>query len=341
LIHIGFLFGEIDAPRQHCFNHSIRIENILQTRNQTFNVSDRLFEMELLYRYRPILRLDSRERYFPSTFSQFLALSTLMIFHAPPTIILDEGEVTGENTLENEVEYKKLGKRLALRLPFEDHWRGDIHGRTSMLGDARLVINEEGKSPYAPRSWLPAAYWELRYIFLYPYNGAYRLFGMFDVGEHEGDIEHITVRVHNITGQIIEIFTSAHRDDEGQWFGASEFDLINGTHPILYIAVGSHAVYPRCGQFGRPEWKWVFPHERADGGGMIWFADEILPLMYSNEYIANTSISDQRTLLQSWKDARTFADITYTIIGDIAPLRGKPWWFEERDSRLPALVDFD
>lgn len=28
----------------------------------------------------------------------------------------------------------------------------------------------------------------------------------------------------------------------------SEFDLINGTHAIVYSALGSHASYPMCGE---------------------------------------------------------------------------------------------
>ena len=73
-------------------------------------------------------------------------------------------------------------------------------------------------------------FFEIRYLFFYGYNGAYNIlhfFNYLDVkyGEHDGDIEHITIRFWKRDGLLPKqgmsnlgrIYYGAHTSLEGMW----------------------------------------------------------------------------------------------------------------------------
>lgn len=64
------------------------------------------------------------------------------------------------------------------------------------------------------------------------------------LGEHEGDWEHITVRVNTSTHEIQKIYFSQHSG--GQWCSGKDIELENG-QPIVYSSLNGHASYPHIG----------------------------------------------------------------------------------------------
>jgi len=95
------------------------------------------------------------------------------------------------------------------------------------------------------------------YYTFYPYNGGKTISGT-NYGNHVGDWEHITVRLNliNPNNPIPTYYGSQH--EGGEWcydLNSSECLFLdnsyrvqlNGTHPIWYSAVGSHAYYPAAG----------------------------------------------------------------------------------------------
>lgn len=84
----------------------------------------------------------------------------------------------------------------------------------------------------------------IQYVFLYAYNPPYTV-GPFSLGAHDCDIEHATLRVRKKDLRIVEMFYSAHRSTDGVWVPVEQMELHQTTHPILYIAKGSHAIYPK------------------------------------------------------------------------------------------------
>jgi hypothetical protein len=126
----------------------------------------------------PVVRFHPQEKYFPTNIEAFIA----------NTVPADDG--------------------LALRDTSDA-------GKAGNLGAARVYVNAK----VGPDST------ELQYWFLYAYNGAgtayfkylkvftYDAIGDYSMapcGQHEGDWEHITVRVDNRTGQLAAVYLSQH-----------------------------------------------------------------------------------------------------------------------------------
>ena len=83
---------------------------------------------------------------------------------------------------------------------------------------------------------------DFQYWFFYPYNPAILGF------EHEGDWEHVTIRVDD-ADTISDAFFAAH-DAEGKWFGADKLDFA-ADHLVAYSAHETHASYPTAGKIVR------------------------------------------------------------------------------------------
>ncbi|KAK9058231.1 hypothetical protein SSX86_023071 [Deinandra increscens subsp. villosa] len=81
----------------------------------------------------------------------------------------------------------------------------------------------------------------------YPFNGGGKLqLGPFTIdlgviGEHVSDWEHITLRIDNFHGALRAVYLSQHA--KGKWLRPREFELMNGTRPVVYAALYGHAHY--------------------------------------------------------------------------------------------------
>ncbi len=60
------------------------------------------------------------------------------------------------------------------------------------------------------------------------------------LGEHEGDWEHMTLRIDNASEQILKVWCSQHAD--GTWYGPGDFDHQN-EQIIAYASKNGHACY--------------------------------------------------------------------------------------------------
>jgi hypothetical protein len=107
---------------------------------------------------------------------------------------------------------------------------------------------------------------DIQYWFFYSYNG---IMGHPPfTAEHEGDWEHVTVRVAD-NGQPFKMYYSAH-DGEGSWYRlgpGSQVTLIDGSHPVVYSAYHSHASYPTAGRIVRHGAAIDLPDDRTAEGG--------------------------------------------------------------------------
>jgi hypothetical protein len=103
---------------------------------------------------------------------------------------------------------------------------------------------------------------DIQYWFFYPYNS-------FGPG-HEGDWEHITVRVTN-NFNIRRIFFASHAR-ESEWHRPTGFHLNNAGHPIVYSAIGSHACYWFAGKRDRGKFHTaeIPPDDFTANGGPVW-----------------------------------------------------------------------
>lgn len=85
----------------------------------------------------------------------------------------------------------------------------------------------------------PTTYRVLQYWFFYPYNYFYNC--------HEGEWEMIQVILNLRSNEPIKITYSAHHGGTTFNWDDPEVEKMSGTHPVVYVASGSHASYFREG----------------------------------------------------------------------------------------------
>ena len=190
-------------------------------------------DASLLERHRPLLRYDSDERHFAVSVA---ALTTV-----------------------SEVERDRGGSAPVPTPSFLGARYGD--GRRASDAD-RLVPAR------APRAGEPLVYgrairdgagrrW-LQYWLFFTANPQDR--GVVSTGRHRGDWELFQLRLGG-PGRPVEATFVQHSWAEGcAW---SEIDRA-GSAPVVYVANGSHALYPRAGRADRP---FPDPNDEADGRG--------------------------------------------------------------------------
>lgn len=101
--------------------------------------------------------------------------------------------------------------------------------------------------------------WAVQYWFFYAYNDSVAS------ANHEGDWEHITV-ITDAAGE----FAAAHyaQHEGGRTYQAGDLEFVAGTHPVVWVADGSHASYPKRGSFDIPNVPAFDDHTYA--GGPVW-----------------------------------------------------------------------
>ncbi|CAM9380550.1 unnamed protein product [Sphacelaria rigidula] len=77
-------------------------------------------------------------------------------------------------------------------------------------------------APFLRRGGVGSVY-ELKYAFLYAYNGTTFAVPGTTVGAHTGDLEHVTVRVDALSMTVLEVFFAAHSTGEGKWIPSEAF----------------------------------------------------------------------------------------------------------------------
>lgn len=162
--------------------------------------------------YAPVVYFNAAEKYFPTSAEGFLAISS------------------------------PAGSGLALRDTSEAAKAGN-------LALARPYVNAKiGPTTTDLQYWFlyayngpGIAYWK----YLKPWTGHYEAIGDYTMepcGQHEGDWEHITVRVDNRSGQLVAAYLSQH--DHGAWFPPAAVNL-SGGRITFYPSRNGHAAYWR------------------------------------------------------------------------------------------------
>ena len=149
----------------------------------------------------------------------------------------------------------------------------DSRYRSGDLGTAKIFAHIRR----APHDLL---FVDIQYWFFYAYNGAVPIQPFF--GNHEGDWEHITVRVSNWWSSIDKIsvegvFFAAHGYSDGRWITKAasspekdRYAFVKGTrHPIVFSAYNTHASYESAGIQWR-EATWYFLQDFTSEDGPVW-----------------------------------------------------------------------
>jgi hypothetical protein len=135
---------------------------------------------------------------------------------------------------------------------------------------------------------------EITYITLFAYNGDYEVIpGLIRTGAHDGDIEHITARVHPQTGDLIAMWYNSHRGRDGQWVPASQVpnssSVNNTTRHAAYIAKHGHGNYPSVGTIHR---HFFLGNDKCSDQGPVWSPKTIVLLPPHHNIDTDTRIDD-------------------------------------------------
>jgi len=255
----------------------------------------------------PILRLHPDDRYRPAPIEFFLPRVELGIWDRPSgSFDRVLGQVyVGKISIDVLLTQERLGQRSA----------SPVLG-ARRRSDWRVYINQARKP-----SRMPSAAWEkfceetrlglmdgapcyvhlrrpvddsdaldIQYWFFYPYNGV--MGSPPFTAEHEGDWEHVTVRISD-DGNPIKVYYSAH-DGEGSWYRlgqGSPVTLLDGAHPVVYSAYHSHASYPTAGIIRRATAIADLPDDKTSDAG---------PLIRTAERLQLIAIGDVVVRGRSW-----------------------------------------
>jgi hypothetical protein len=183
---------------------------------------DAALERSLLERFAPLVLLAPGERALPANVDWFLARVRLDPDRRPGPL------VTQASLLGDLGALLEGASRRAARLRPEPRARAGS-------GDPRDWV-VYGRVKGARGGGLLVQYW-----FFYAYNECYVLF------DHDGDWEHVTVRLDDRRRPLGAWYARHERSAPGRWFAWPELAR-EGDHPVVLSARGSHSSYARASE---------------------------------------------------------------------------------------------
>jgi hypothetical protein len=275
--------------------------------------------MQLLLKWHPIVVHDTAEPSLPIRMDEFVHNSALT---HDGNVVVPLGQLTLEQARQSNIDYGDVDPPLSID-PDPSIWKGAVNVNqlvdVPMYGHIQLVCPPNAWDAACNRTDAAVTQltWEIRYIFVYAYNGNLDLMGFIPVGSHTGDLEHVLLHIpwnedHSMSDEQVydqsTIYYARHYcDGEFYQLGDEHSDgghkvqvmhtvdmpsiverwntsevvgvLVNGSHPIVYSGHNSHASYTQCGVLPRSTWKRdIFPHDRVDGAGAVWWPMQVIPL---------------------------------------------------------------
>ena len=203
----------------------------------------------LIYKFVPYVWLHSQEKYYPTDIQLYINQSSLWCneTEVAPTELATSANVA-QLSQQYGIDANEIRDRCYLR-PIPEARQG--------------LINQVNQAPVYAFYRDYHSFFEIKYLFFYGFNGAYNIlhfFNYLDVkyGEHDTDIEHLTLRFQKHPGQLAnqsqskltDIYYAAHTNLEGMWHKPDQIEW-EGSHPISYSALDGHGSYPHMGVYPR------------------------------------------------------------------------------------------
>lgn len=217
----------------------------------------------LLYNLRPVIYLNTAEKFFPTSIEEMIQVSSLTLGGGP--ILMAQGTVNMDNIASLNTKFDPTASPPGhdLRLNVSN----DSHG-----GHNTATIDEVPVYVYSYETDTSII---AQYIFIYNYNGAQKIAGM-DFGQHPGDIEHISVFIDKTTEKITQIYFAEHGTGDGMMVQASDI-IFEGDRPRIYSARWSHASYPKAGKWPVKAAHDIY-NDMTDDTGVHWYPNTIVPI---------------------------------------------------------------
>lgn len=240
---------------------------------------------ELVEEFHPIMYLHPREKYRPCTVEYYLANCEL---YFEDKLLVKKGEVTSDiigniellEEYKTNIHYNQNDNNYVAVKPLSSRDKGRGYNlRLCPLAREGFSIENLLSAPlYARVRDCNKDYYEITYITHYAFNGSYNVLGM-ELGAHDCDFEHITVRVCKQYRKVLYIWFGSHGYRDGYWRHASQCKFKSGTsHPIIFVADHSHAIYSKPGKIFRI---FGFANDNTCNSiesGIEWFPNNIILL---------------------------------------------------------------
>lgn len=176
----------------------------------------------IIAQYCPEIRFHSREKYLPCSPSEYLDNSDI---YDDKQKICNNKNFLQKNTFNFTSKLKSSTRKQFL-------YGNDNLTEVPLIVKYKQVINSDNES----------IGYEINYILYFPYNAG----GIMSIGSHEGDWEHITVKL-DTTYKLQGVYYGNHRSYEGVWLPYSKVPLNSDGRIIAYCAKGSHGFWPSPG----------------------------------------------------------------------------------------------
>lgn len=212
------------SPILHCINAKVIGVEVPTTREGV---------EQLVKRFAPIIYFNTEEKYLMTSAEWFIERANL---------VNNETKESVQATMNN----------LPIGKANENKFHLELHDSSVRGGDLSVA------KAYVHAKIMDNIYLDLQYWFLYAYNGpgtakaGGSIFGvehtgessLKPLGEHQGDWEHITVRLNLSSLELNSVYFSQHSG--GQWVLPHDLEIENG-HIVIYSSLNGHASYPHQG----------------------------------------------------------------------------------------------
>lgn len=223
---------------------------------------------DVIVRNAPILYLNQTERYLPITAEEYFLGSESSVMERNyvskhKKTVIDSYELTNFEPL---YELRKNQGIEATSKHYNKNMYMHIGERVKFGSDPKNYCHptktENGfpvlSTPVYVMTFEQHGNLYIQYLFLYGYNGPYHMplpGKKIYINPHEGDFEHFTVELDKETHQVKRYFYAEHEVNEGLKLYPHQIsyvtDDVGVEHPLVFIARGSHASYPREGVYVR------------------------------------------------------------------------------------------
>lgn len=210
----------------------------------------------LLASYQPLLRFDSRERFFPVSVADWVGVQATRLLRSTGEVISSDLSKTPLQigALNRDVYPNGLDVRNTDVLAYPHGIARKVKHQNSRLQDHhKSVVYGRQASDRHGRIWL-------QYWWFYAYNEFGLVKDWIRAGDHEGDWEMAQIRLDTESKPDIVMYTQHRVAGVRTWKNVQK-DRQTG-RPILFVANGSHAGYFQRG----PHWN-GFYREPANGRG--------------------------------------------------------------------------
>jgi hypothetical protein len=195
--------------------------------------------------FTPKFVFDKDEKYWPcnvETYIKYCSLWRKSSDGKGDTLCIAEGKVTVDD-LAKTGDDKDSGNKYYLNIN-EKFWGGEREN----LDNVPVFTHVRDQFGYI----------EVIYFIFFAYNGNLDVAGCFKAGAHQADIEHVTMRIDRTTKKLLGVYYSAHATVDGAWVTGKDIKFDDGkdgkdgvSHPLVYVAKNSHAMYSAPGTWAR------------------------------------------------------------------------------------------